>query len=323
MFVLAASHSGSTLLTMLLNSHPEIATVGELTSGATRRIEKYRCSCRQLITECDFWRRVAERVRPIHPSFNLADFGIRLEPSAPAWLRRVARAEHRGPAFEAVRDALLGLSPTWRRHFRESARGCVSIAESVLDMTGARVLVDSSKLAHRLKWLRRMPRLDLKVVHLVRDGRQVALTYMDEDTFADANDPSMRRGGWGAGTEGAPASQRLPMQSAADEWRRDQVAAEHVLAGFERGEWTRVHYEKLCSEPRVELGRVFSFLGLDPARAAANFRSAQHHVVGNGMRLDSTSEIRLDERWRSVLSEADLRAFDAVAGDVNRAYGYA
>jgi hypothetical protein len=29
-YILAASHSGSTLLSMLLGSHPQIATVGEM-----------------------------------------------------------------------------------------------------------------------------------------------------------------------------------------------------------------------------------------------------------------------------------------------------
>jgi hypothetical protein len=61
---------------------------------------------------------------------------------------------------------------------------------------------------------------------------------------------------------------------------------------------------------------------LDPGRAVREFRSVEPHVVGNGMRLDSSSEIRLDDRWRNVLQAADLSAFDAVAGPMNRAYGY-
>jgi hypothetical protein len=40
------------------------------------------------------------------------------------------------------------------------------------------------------------------------------------------------------------------------------------------------------------------------------------------MRLDATSEIRLDERWRDSLTADDLSEFDAVAGALNRQYGY-
>jgi hypothetical protein len=40
------------------------------------------------------------------------------------------------------------------------------------------------------------------------------------------------------------------------------------------------------------------------------------------MRLAQFTEIRLDERWRTRLGEADLRYFDREAGEVNRALGY-
>jgi threonylcarbamoyladenosine tRNA methylthiotransferase MtaB len=68
---------------------------------------------------------------------------------------------------------------------------------------------------------------------------------------------------------------------------------------------------------------VFEFLDLDPNRAAADFRSVEQHVVGNGMRLDRTSEIQLDERWRQALTPGDLEAFDRIAGAMNRRYGRA
>ena len=52
------------------------------------------------------------------------------------------------------------------------------------------------------------------------------------------------------------------------------------------------------------------------------FRVVKDHIIGNSMRLDVTSEIRLNERWRSMLTRQDLRTFDAVAGRINRRYGY-
>jgi hypothetical protein len=45
-------------------------------------------------------------------------------------------------------------------------------------------------------------------------------------------------------------------------------------------------------------------------------------MIGNGMRLDSTPEIKLDERWREVLSPSDLEIFDPIAGRLNRQLGY-
>jgi len=319
-FLLAASHSGTTLLTLLLNSHPDLATLGELTSGAVRGVPAYRCSCRRPIGECAFWRRLSAAVRPRHPAFDLATFGIRFEPESPAWVRRLTRIEHRGRALESLRGLALGLSPTWRRHREGLERSSAAVARTALDLTGARVFADSSKLAHRLRFLREMPAFDLRVIHVVRDGRAVALTYVDEERFADASDASLRRGGFGSESARRPG---LSMRRAAEEWRRAQRSAEHVLAGIPASRWIRVRYEDLCAEPRETLARLFTFLGLEPARAAPDFRSVEHHVVGNGMRLDASSEIRLDERWKSVLSARDLAEFEAVAGPVNRRYGYA
>jgi hypothetical protein len=48
----------------------------------------------------------------------------------------------------------------------------------------------------------------------------------------------------------------------------------------------------------------------------------KHHVVGNGMRLDSAPMVHLDERWKTALNEEQLRVFDSVAGELNRRYGY-
>jgi hypothetical protein len=51
-------------------------------------------------------------------------------------------------------------------------------------------------------------------------------------------------------------------------------------------------------------------------------RPREQHIIGNGMRLNPAVDIRLDDRWRSVLSARDLEEFDSVAGGLNRALGY-
>ena len=112
------------------------------------------------------------------------------------------------------------------------------------------------------------------------------------------------------------------MARAAYEWQRDNEEAEHVLQPLGKSKWIEVRYEELCKYPDNTLDRLFTFLDLDPARRMRDFRAAENHVVGNGMRLDTTSKIRLDERWREVLTEKDLQVFNRVAGEMNRRYGY-
>jgi hypothetical protein len=83
-----------------------------------------------------------------------------------------------------------------------------------------------------------------------------------------------------------------------------------------------VRYEELCKDPETTLRRLTAFLGLASSQLVLDFRSRQQHIIGNGMRLDTTSAIRLDERWKTHLSGEDLETFDRVAGHLNRRYGY-
>jgi hypothetical protein len=143
------------------------------------------------------------------------------------------------------------------------------------------------------------------------------LTYMDPARFADARDERLRGGGSG----GDRAAERLSATRAALEWRRSNEEAACVLRGLPRDTWREVRYEQLCADPQVALEPVLGWLGVDPRCRLALARGV-YHVVGNGMRLDSTREVRLDDRWRTALPPEALGTFDSVAGDLNRRLGY-
>jgi hypothetical protein len=318
-YILAASHSGSTLLAMLLGSHPDVCTAGELKAGSLGDVTTYRCSCGTPIARCAFWARVAAETAARGEPLDITEARTDVRAVPSAWARRLLRPLHRGRAAEAVRDALLGLSPTWRRELpRRQARNAALVA-ALQSVTGGSCVVDSSKSGIRLKYLLRNPALDVKVIRLVRDGRAVALTYTDPARFADAGDPGLRAGGAG----GDRAHERLPWRAAVREWRRSNEAAEAIVRGLPPSRWIELRYEDLCRSPAETLRRVYAFMGVDPAGLVLDFRRREHHVVGNGMRLDATSEIRLDDRWRTALTADDLATFEADAGSLLRRLGYA
>lgn len=317
-YILAASHSGSTLLAMLLGGHPEICTIGELKMVGMGRVDDYRCSCRSKIRECSFWQGIsAEMARHGHP-FDIAspdmDFGIR----ASRYAQRVLRPLHRGKFFEGLRDTALSLSRSWRDSQDYVRARTLTLLDCVQDLTGKRIVVDSSKTAVRLKLLLRTPGLNVRVIRMVRDGREVALTYMDPRRFADAKEPTLRGGGNG-GTGGC---EPLSMDVAAMEWMRSNEEAEAAIHSVPRERAIQVRYEDLCRDPNAVLGSVLRFLEVGPTNLLENFRRAQQHVIGNGMRLDDIREIRLDRHWPEVLDAAQLRTFEATAGEMNRKLGY-
>ncbi|HVQ78200.1 MAG TPA: sulfotransferase [Candidatus Binatia bacterium] len=318
LYILAASHSGSTLLAMLLGTHPDLSTVGELKATSLGDATRYRCSCRELIGQCGFWSGVTADLRRQGLDFDLTRGETDVRSVRSAYARWLLGPLHRGPALERARDLALGASPRWRAHRQRGELLDGALAAAICARTGTSAIVDSSKAGIRLKYLLRNPALDVRVIRLVRDGRAVALTYMDPGRFADASDPHLRGGGTGV----APTGHCTDMAGAAREWRRSNEEAEAIVARLDRERWTDVRYEALCVDTEATLRRLFAFAGVDSGRPRPALRAAEHHVIGNGMRLDASGEVRVDERWRDVLTPGEIAAFDAEAGALNRRLGY-
>lgn len=316
-YILAASHSGSTLTAMLLNSHPDIYTAGELKATNLGDVDQYRCSCRSLLGSCEFWSEVSNSMNRCGHEYDVRHARTSLHEIRSRWVQRLLRPLHRGPLLESIRDTGLLVSPTWRREIRAWSARNADLIRSISAVSGAGQVVDSSKIAVRLKYLLRIEGLDIRVIRLVRDGRAVALTYMQPGEFADASDPALRGGGSGAAAHGG-----LSMTEAATEWKRSNEEAAQVLSRVPPEKQIRISYEELCSDTAGTMNAVQTFLGVEPSDAFLRFRDAEHHVVGNGMRLDSSSEIRLDDRWRDVLDKPALEEFDRIAGNLNRSFGY-
>ena len=295
-FIMAASHSGSTLLAMLLGSHPQATTIGDTAGTSYRKDPDYRCSCGYKAQACPFWLHVIDQMARRGFNLDVTDFGTRFGYPEHRFIGRVLHTEYRGPILETIRDSVLWLSTGWRRQFCTIAERNVALVETVTKITNSQILIDSSKLPHRLKFLLRIPELKVKVIHLVRDGRGVAHTYINDN-------------GWS-------------VEKSAIEWRLGVLAAEKLLARLDRGMWSQVRYEDLCSDPQAELEKLCVFLNLDPSRVNMDFRSADLHVFGNKMRLSSEQAIRLDNKWRMELTDSEISTIEHLAGGQLRTYGY-
>lgn len=294
-YIASPSFSGSTLLTFLLNAHPDICTVGEL-KGGMRDGYGYVCSCGVPCGECRFWRDVIEGHARQGVVFDLNDFRTRFERQPGRLAGKVLGAHVRGSVAEWVRDAAVTLWPSLRNGRDRTLRAIEHFARVSSAVTGASVFLDASKDPFRLKYLPGLRGFRLKVVRLVRDGRGVVNSMMRNEGYS--------------------------VDAAARSWRRTSTELDRMEAKIPACDRLRVSYEALCRAPDQTLAAIYGLLGLDPSRAAADYREVEHHILGNRMRLRSSSEIRLDEKWRLEMSEESLAAFEREAGDLNRKLGY-
>jgi hypothetical protein len=297
-YIMGHGYSGSTLLTFLLGSHPRIATIGELgiAPRAKTSPEEYFCSCQTPILECDFWQRVTHRMEERGQPFDIWDADLDFRHNGGGLSDVVLRAVQRGPMLETVRSAALRVLPAAHREMDRVLARIEALVETVLSIQGRGVFLDSSKRPERAVFMSRVPSFRMKVIHLVRDGRAVSWSSMKN---------------LGVGPEEAARS-----------WVADNQGSEHARRYFGPERWLTLRYEDLCTDPEQNLARIYGFVGVPAKNGIQDFRNFEHHIIGNRMRLASTSEIRLDERWKEALTREQMATIERRVTPLNRKYGY-
>lgn len=316
-YLAAASHSGSTMTAMLLGAHPDLCSVGELKSVHLGDKDSYLCSCKTLVSECDFWQGVSEKMAKRGQDFCISTAGMDIRTGATPYETRLFKPLVRAPFMELIRDSLLLLSPTWRRQLPKLQQRNADYVSAIAEQAGVKAVVDSSKIGIRLKYLLKNKDLDIKVIWVVRDGRGVSLAYKNPSEYADAKDPKFRGGGSGQTQESGRG-----VESGAHEWIRCNQETQVILNTMNKDKWVKVHYEDICNNTEETLDKLFEFIGVDSSKKRLDFKTVEHHVVGNGMRLDDCDAIKLDERWKDKLNDTDLKQFYRVAGEYHKSLGY-
>jgi Sulfotransferase family len=142
---------------------------------------------------------------------------------------------------------------------------------------------------------------DARVIHLIRDGRDVAI--------------SVKRARHGPKT----------IYAAAQQWSR-YVAQMRVIQGsIAPKNLLEVHYENLVREPECVLRAICRFLEEDFDDGMLRFHERTNHYPTdpvNEANLHRPVLVRNAGKWRDEMSPRDIRIVEAVAGRDLRALGY-
>lgn len=297
-YLTSSPFSGSTLFSFLVNSHPNIATVGEMTGPTSLQDpDTYRCSCGQKMKECTFWERVAKEMASRGMPFDTGFFDTRIRYGNGIAAQRILSGSLRFSALEDIRDGMLNHWSRHRQRLQYLVQRNKAFAASILQVTGRSVFFDASKYQMAIRHFERQPDIDLRVVHLVRDVRGASLSWMKNRGETD----------W---------------RRAVNAWTRTNRSIERQLRRLPANRWIRIRYEDVCRTPAETLGRFFEFCGLRSHDIPHDFHAVQHHIVGNRMRLINIGQIRVDEGWRRVLTLDDLACAQELAGPTQARYGY-
>lgn len=141
----------------------------------------------------------------------------------------------------------------------------------------------------------------LRLIHIIRDGRDVALSWL--------------------GIWTRPAT----LAEAAREWAR-HVEGKRAWGRRHPERYLEVRYEDLLSRPEEIQGRIAAFLGLPVPLAVASFHTSELAATLASGSPHSKIASPLDPgniaKWRRTMCVADQALFEALAGTTLSACGY-
>lgn len=300
---LGKGRSGSTVLDNVLGGVDGFFTAGELfllwdalATGA------YRCGCGELVPDCSLWRDVTDRV-----------FDRRA--NGPADVGEARALQHSVLRWRHLPRVLLGRRASRRmpEAFRQWADLTGSLYRAIAEVTGARVIVDASKVPMNPAAAGLVAGIEPYLLHLVRDPRAVVYSWKrKKEVGAREGDEEMPRFG------ALYTSLSWTVRNAAVEVLRKQVTGPSHL----------VRYEDFAERPRDTVAEIVSYLEEDDAAlpfvdARTAVVGGAHTVAGNPDRFDREEvTIREDVAWREALSVRDRRVTSLVAGPLLRRYRY-
>jgi hypothetical protein len=303
-YIGGTGRSGSTLLDLMLGALPGFVAVGELARLWDRGLrENVLCGCREHFLDCPFWGAVGESAFGGWSTLG-SDELVALRPP------HIARVRH-FPQLLAPRLRTPELTAGLRRY----ADRTTAVYRAIADVSGCRVVVDSSKSVGHAFLLARLPGLDARVIHLVRDSRGVAHSWQRLVVRPEIVGERATLNIW------SPTR-------ASVEWLAQNGSYHFVpLLGIP---CLRVRYETLVRSPRSEFERLLRHLDERVDASALEFLDrrelpahANHTLSGNPLRFQRGElPLRIDDEWRLRMSRGDRAKVLALTWPLLAAYGY-
>jgi hypothetical protein len=285
--------NGSTIMGNILNEIPGIMHVGELHflwKNAAGKGANSICGCGAALTECPFWSARIKELMPAGASLEAYAAEVCGRQRAHVRTRHTWRVLARGAA-----------SPGLKAHADLMARTYQAIAAA----SGARVIVDTSKIPGEAALLPYLDGVTPYFVHLVRDPRAVAESWREPKQYVYSMSAAKSTAYWHGFNLAAQAiTRRYPEQS------------------------LFLRYEDFLADPRAVTGRLLALCGepdtANPVHGRRIDLGVNHTVTGNPDRFRSGETVLrdTDNHWAAGLSRSSRLAAVLLAWPLFRRYGY-
>jgi hypothetical protein len=275
-------------------------SVGELNFISDRGFQNNQlCGCGEPFLECSFWKEVVSLVAGSAPD----EWFGRL-----AYLKKSTGRTRRFPILALSQHGWTGvrLAP----QSIEYADMLGKIISAVSAVSGADLIVDSSKEPVHGFHLGQCRTIDLYPAHLVRDSRAVAFSLQRVKIRPEIY--------WK--TELMPKFS--PTKSAFD-WSLINLFMQGL--GSIAGNYYRILYEDFVEDPHESSSNLLKWAGIDDAalqESAGRVSIGEHELSGNPMRFEREFRIVPDREWINSMATRDYIVTTALSAPLLFTYGY-
>lgn len=270
-YIVGTSHSGSTMLSYIIGSAPQVINGGELkffaehsqkgTYNEHLEYMKNTCSCGMKSYECPFWNKIesklGSKINIYHESrFRGENMILRMKILLPFYKFPKSK--------EIVDDYLLV-----KTLIDEGKKTKASIS----------LVLDTSKNINRLIYLRSHLCFDIKVLFLVRDGRG----------FVNSSIKATKKGFY--------------------RWLKQWIITNFLIARYLKKEnitYFQLSYDEFCINPDKYISKINQLFDINiPADYVSAVKRNEDHIrAGNPVRLDikNFSGMKIDRKWQVEMS---------------------
>jgi Sulfotransferase family len=301
LYVGGFGRSGSTLVGRVLGEAPGAVCVGETRYLWSRGlVHNVQCGCGRPFRGCSFWGAIGEEA---FGGWDHADVDRLVE------LERITNQLRALPFHQ-----LPALRSGFAAEVEAYAYSLAKIYAAIARVSGAKVIVETSKDPNFALVLTRIPDHDIRIIHLVRDSRAVAYSWTRTKRMSS---PIGKQ----------KFMPRFSPAETATRWLASNAAFHALLT--RRTRYLRVSYESFIADPRGTLCQLGAFAEAPLVLPSSQLTDSKvslgdHHIFsGNPMRADTGwLEMRLDDRWKAKLPALSLAQVTAITWPLLRLYGY-
>jgi len=305
LYIAGYGRSGSTLLDQLLGGLSGFFSTGQLSDiWLSGMIQNSKCSCGYTFDCCDTWKNIISKTFAGTDNINPTDI-LKLQKHVDKsfflyWINSVSRLNLKTNK---------GLSAS----FFTYVNLVNNLYEAIYSVTGCNVIIDSSKTPSFLYAISNFENFNIYVIHLVRDPRAVAYSWM-------RNKPFM------------PPLTTNPTKTSiysATQWAFTNVQVEMLCKSLPI-KYLILRYEDFIRNPDEYLKYIVNFLGKAELMDEISsfhfnkelFLEERHTFSGNINRFKKQIKMQPDDEWKTKMVGLNKTIVEIITRPLMKKYQY-